>query len=167
MRTSRARLAHEARGTGPHLRPPLTYAQFDDAIDRAASVLRALLGEPQGERVAVLSRNSAEMLVLHFACVRSGAIFVPLNWRLAPAEISFMLEDCEPALIVLEPMFADRSSRTPRFRGWCSTTARTGFAARMQAAPAPSVAGHAAWPWSRTRRSHSSTAPAPPASRRA
>src|SRR5690349_9884969 len=78
----------------------LTYAEFDDAVDRAAHVLRSLLGDPQGQRVAVLSRNSAEMLTLHFACVRSGAMFVPLNWRLAPAEIAFMLDDCEPGLLV-------------------------------------------------------------------
>ncbi len=62
----------------------LTYSQLDDAIDRAASVLTAALGgKPKGERIAVLSRNSAQMLVIHLACVRSGAIFVPLNWRLA------------------------------------------------------------------------------------
>src|SRR5688572_24622946 len=81
-----------------------TYAELDDFVDRAAHVLRQRLRNPQGERVAVLSRNSAEMLALHFACVRSGAIFVPLNWRLAPGEIGFMLADCEPALLVYEPM---------------------------------------------------------------
>jgi len=115
---------------------PLTYAQLDDAIDRAATVLTGLLGTPQGARVAVLSRNSAEMLVLHFACVRSGAIFVPLNWRLAAAEISFMLRDCEPSLIVLEPKFADLvEDRTiPRL---VLDDSASGFAARLAAAPAP------------------------------
>ena len=118
----------------------LDYAQLDDAIDRAASVLRAALGEPQGQRVVVLSRNSAQMLVLHFACVRTGAIFVPLNWRLAPAEITFMLADCEPALIVLEPMFGDRLeqctvSRIP------FDESKDGFAARMAAAPNPTAPG--------------------------
>ncbi len=69
-----------------------SYAQLDDAIDRAASVLTAALdGAPKGKRIAVLSRNSAQMLVVHLACVRSGAIFVPLNWRLAAAEIAFMI----------------------------------------------------------------------------
>src|SRR6185369_15909754 len=87
----------------------LTYAEFDDAVDRAAHVLRTQLGgKPKGERVVVLSRNSAEMVMLHFACVRTGAIFVPLNWRLTAPEIGFMMDDCEPALLVLEPMFADR-----------------------------------------------------------
>jgi fatty-acyl-CoA synthase len=118
----------------------LTYSQFDDAIDRAGSVLRASLGEPRGKRVVVLSRNSAHMLALHFACVRTGAIFVPLNWRLAPAEIAFMLADCEPALIVLEPMFADRLEQDaiPRLQ---LDDSKDGFAARMAAAPIPTAPG--------------------------
>ena len=118
----------------------LTYAQLDDAIDRAASVLRTALGEPEGKRVAVLSRNSAQMLVLHFACVRTGAIFVPLNWRLAPAEIAFMLADCEPALIVLEPMFEDRLEQNtlPRLP---LDDSKDGFAARVAAAPKPTAPG--------------------------
>ena len=117
-----------------------TYTQLDDAIDRAASVLRASLGEPKGQRVVVLSRNSAQMLVLHFACVRTGAIFVPLNWRLAPAEITFMLGDCEPALIVLEPMFEDRlEQRTvPRI---LFDDSPESFAARMASAPRPTAPG--------------------------
>ena len=118
----------------------LTYSQLDDAIDRAAGVLRGMLGSPQGERVAVLSRNSAEMLVLHFACVRSGAIFVPLNWRLTAAEITFMLADCEPALVVLEPMFADRleDASIPRL---LLDDSGESLAARMAALPQPASPG--------------------------
>ena len=117
-----------------------TYAQFDDAIDRAATVLRSALGAPHGKRVAVLSRNSAQMLVLHFACVRAGAIFVPLNWRLAAAEVSFMLADCEPSLIVLEPLFEDRVEDRviPRL---ALDDSPGGLAARMAAAPKPASPG--------------------------
>ena len=117
-----------------------SYAQLDDAIDRAASVLHTLLGEPRGKRVAVLSRNSAQMLVLHFACVRTGAIFVPLNWRLAPAEITFMLADCEPTLIALEPTFEDRLEHgtVPRL---LLDDSKDGFAARVAAAPKPAAPG--------------------------
>jgi len=118
----------------------LTYAQLDDAVDRATHVLRTSLGAPEGKRVVVLSRNSAQMLILHFACVRSGAIFVPLNWRLTPSELSFMIADCEPALLALEPRFADRIEADGPF-----VTLQTirfhndpdGFAARLAAAPAP------------------------------
>jgi fatty-acyl-CoA synthase len=118
-----------------------TYAQFDDAIDRAASVLRtALGGTPTGKRIAVLSRNSAHMLALHFACVRTGAIFVPLNWRLAPAEVTFMLADCEPSLIVLERMFEDRVEDRVIPRLYVDDSS-DGLAARMVAAPTPEAPG--------------------------
>jgi fatty-acyl-CoA synthase len=117
-----------------------TYVQLDEAIDRAAHVVRETLGEPQGKRVVVLSRNSAIMLVLHFACIRAGAIFVPLNWRLAPAEISFMVQDCDPSLIVLEPMFEDRleSRACPRLM---LDDSPAGFAAKVAAAPKPAMPG--------------------------
>jgi fatty-acyl-CoA synthase len=117
-----------------------TYAELDDCVDRAAHVLRQRLGKPQGERVAVLSRNSAEMLALHFACVRSGAIFVPLNWRLAPGEIGFMLADCEPALLVYEPMFADRVAGQV-IPALLLDDSADGFAAAARAAPRPTAPG--------------------------
>jgi fatty-acyl-CoA synthase len=118
----------------------LTYAEFDDAVDRAAHVLRAKLGKPRGERVVVLSRNSAEMAMLHFACVRTGAIFVPLNWRLAAAEIAFLLDDCEPALLLLEPMFVNLVEKcsTPRL---LLDESAEGFTASLKAAPRPSAPG--------------------------
>jgi fatty-acyl-CoA synthase len=118
----------------------LSYAEFDDAIDRAAHVLRSKLADPQGARVAVLSRNSAEMVILHFACIRSGAIFVPLNWRLAAAEIAFMLGDSEPGLLVLEPMFEDRVENRSAPRLMLDDSA-TGFSAALKAAPRPTAPG--------------------------
>ncbi|MFM1887319.1 MAG: hypothetical protein RL026_2476 [Pseudomonadota bacterium] len=83
-----------------------TWQQFDQDARRAEAVLRQRIGTTAGARVAMLSRNSAAMLIVQQACIRSGAIFVPLNWRLAAPEIRFLLEDCQPALLVHEEMFA-------------------------------------------------------------
>lgn len=83
----------------------LTYADLESAVNRAAQVLREAIADPSGERVVVVARNRAEMLILHFACIRVGAIFVPVNWRLAPAEVAFILADCRPALIIAEAEF--------------------------------------------------------------
>jgi fatty-acyl-CoA synthase len=135
-RTTPTRLAVHDLTSGRRM----TYAQLDDAIDRAASVLRVLLGNPKGERLVVLSRNSAEMVVLHFACVRTGAIFVPLNWRLAAAEITFMVADCEPKLIALEPTFAQLVENTSIPRLALDDSA-DGLLVRMRAAPVPSGPG--------------------------
>lgn len=79
-----------------------TYAELDRDVERCTWVLESRAGKLRGERIAVLSRNSVDMLIVHFACVRTGAIFVPLNWRLAPPEIAFLLEDCTPRLLVAE-----------------------------------------------------------------
>jgi fatty-acyl-CoA synthase len=138
-RTTPAKLAVQDLATGRGL----TYAALDDAIDRAAHVLRDLVGASPGERVAVLSRNSAEMLVLHFACVRAGAIFVPLNWRLSSSEIAFMIGDCEPALILVHPEFTSLigDASIPRV---LLDASDEGFAARMAAAPAPPSPGKGA-----------------------
>jgi fatty-acyl-CoA synthase len=83
----------------------LDYAGFDARIDRVAALLEAELGAPEGQRVALLGRNCVDMLALMFACVRIGAVFVPLNWRLAAAEIAVLVQDCEPRLLFLDPEF--------------------------------------------------------------
>ena len=83
----------------------LSYRDFDRRIDRCAALLESLLGEPEGQRVAVFGRNSAEFFTIHFACVRLGAIFVPLNWRLSAPELSVLVQDCTPALLFLDEEF--------------------------------------------------------------
>lgn len=115
-----------------------TYAQLDEAVDRAAHVIHATLGEPEGKRVAVLSRNSAQFLVLHLACVRAGAIFVPVNWRLTPSEVRQTLLDCEPSWFVLEQTFHDRAGTDTCPYVYFDDSPR-GFAALLAAAPMPSA----------------------------
>lgn len=82
-----------------------TYAELDRALDRLACWLIERLGANSGDRVAVLSRNRAEIVLLHLACARAGAIFVPLNWRLAGSEIAALCEDAKPALLFAESEF--------------------------------------------------------------
>ncbi len=74
-----------------------SYAAFDDTVARCAGMLLAR-GAIAGARVAALSKNRAELIILHLACSRIGAIFVPLNWRLSAGEIEALMEDAEPAL---------------------------------------------------------------------
>ncbi len=74
----------------------LSYAAFDARIAQAARALKAELGVGRGDRVAILSLNRPDYLVLLYACARLGAILVPLNWRLAVAEQIFILSDAAP-----------------------------------------------------------------------
>ncbi len=82
------------------------WGELDTAIDRAGAWLVAKLGVKSGARVAALARNSPLHVVLQFACARAGAIYVPLNWRLALAEIAALIVDAKPALIFHDADFA-------------------------------------------------------------
>src|SRR3954453_7268818 len=84
----------------------LSYRTFYDRIERAAYGLQAEFGVSRGDRVAILSLNRPDYLVLLYACARLGAMLVPLNWRLAVAEQMFILSDAAPKVLVLEQAFA-------------------------------------------------------------
>ena len=84
----------------------ITYAALGRRIRAAARALEQALSVRRGERVAHLGYNSLDMLVLLFACARTGAIFTPLNWRLAPPEHGFILEDSGASVLIAEPAFA-------------------------------------------------------------
>ncbi|WP_214470070.1 AMP-binding protein [Mesorhizobium sp. dw_380] len=77
-----------------------TYRAFDEAIQCAVAILERGHGVEPGQRIATLARNSADLLILQQAAMRLGAIFVPLNWRLAGAERQAILEDCDPVLLL-------------------------------------------------------------------
>lgn len=71
----------------------LSYAAFAARIDAAAAALSSELGVCRGDRIAVLALNHPDTLVLLYACARLGAILLPLNWRLATPELSYILQD--------------------------------------------------------------------------
>jgi fatty-acyl-CoA synthase len=81
------------------------YAELAQRIERAAAAL-AGLGVRRGDAVAWLGMNHPAALVLLFACARLGAMFAPLNWRLAPPEHARVLADCPPKVLFAESSFA-------------------------------------------------------------
>ena len=85
----------------------LSYRAFHDRIETAATALKAEFGISCGDRVAILSLNRPDYLVLLYACARLGAMLVPLNWRLAAAEQVFILSDAGARVLVLEQAFAE------------------------------------------------------------
>jgi fatty-acyl-CoA synthase len=109
-----------------------TYAELDDDIARCVSALRTRGLEP-GDRIAVLARNSVWLLILQQALMRIGAIFVPLNWRLAPAEIEALLADCAPGLLVVDE--ASASLATDCLHGRSALTLEALVAAIEAATP--------------------------------
>lgn len=77
-----------------------TYAALDEAIARCAGALAEEWHVNNGDRVAALAANRAELMMLHFACARIGAIYVPINWRLSPRELTAIVEDVDAKLLV-------------------------------------------------------------------
>jgi fatty-acyl-CoA synthase len=79
-----------------------TYGDLDARSERLAASLLGL-GLRRGDLVATLTGNSAEHVVLFFACAKAGLGLVPLSWRLATPELAFQLDDSQPSLLLIEP----------------------------------------------------------------
>ena len=62
-------------------------------------------------------RTRTDTFDVQFACGRLGAIFVPLNWRLANPELLAILADCTPAMLIYDPEFAERAGHLAQARG--------------------------------------------------
>jgi fatty-acyl-CoA synthase len=79
----------------------ITYAELDRRSDALAAELLGR-GLARGDRVATLTGNSPEHVIVFFACAKAGFMLLPLNWRLAAAELRFQLEDAEPSVFFVE-----------------------------------------------------------------
>ena len=63
-------------------------------------------GIGKGDRVAILAYNCHEYMEIYFAVGKTGAIFVPLNWRMAPDELANILDDCNPNFLFFAEAFS-------------------------------------------------------------
>ncbi|MFN3858081.1 MAG: malonate--CoA ligase [Caulobacter sp.] len=84
----------------------IRYGELDGLTARWANALAAC-GVAPGDRVAVQVEKSPENLILYLACVRAGAVFLPLNTAYTLAELGYFLGDAEPALVVCDPAAAE------------------------------------------------------------
>ncbi|MBI9075643.1 MAG: long-chain fatty acid--CoA ligase [Desulfatibacillum sp.] len=82
----------------------LNKREFNERINRLSHLL-IKKGIRKGDRVAALMGNSHVFLEILFACSKIGAIMVPLNFRLAPPELEFIINDCEPCMMFYSPEF--------------------------------------------------------------
>jgi malonyl-CoA/methylmalonyl-CoA synthetase len=80
----------------------VSYGELFDLVERLASHL-ARRGVVPGDRVAVQVEKSWQNLALYLACVRAGAVFLPLNTAYLLAEIEYFLGDAEPRFVVCRP----------------------------------------------------------------
>jgi fatty-acyl-CoA synthase len=88
-----------------------TYAEMNDRTSRLATALSDEFGIGYGDRVAVLAENDTNFFEVEFACWKLGAVFVPLNWRLALPELEYIVGDAGPDVIIHDDPFADNATK--------------------------------------------------------
>jgi acyl-CoA synthetase (AMP-forming)/AMP-acid ligase II len=83
----------------------LTYRELNARVNCVANGLRGI-GVGVGDRVALLLMNGAEFVESFYAVAKIGAVNVPLNWRLVPGELEFILADAGATVLVYGAEFA-------------------------------------------------------------
>ena len=98
----------------------VTFGAFDRRVDQVAAALRDS-GVRPGDRVAVLDKNSLAYVELMFGAARAGAVQVPVNYRLAPDEVAYIVDNARAPVLVAGPEFvplldaiADRLEHTKK-----------------------------------------------------
>jgi acyl-CoA synthetase (AMP-forming)/AMP-acid ligase II len=86
-----------------------SYAELDARANGIAHVLLAR-GVQKGDRVALLLMNGVEYIESYFGAAKIGAVVVPLNWRLAPDELDFIIGDSGSVLLIYGQEFDEAAS---------------------------------------------------------
>lgn len=87
-----------------------TYAEIERDAGRLAAHLQSL-GVAPGERLLVQTNKSVETLILYVACIRAGAIYLPLNVDYTESELDYFVGDAEPVLAVCRPQSVELFAR--------------------------------------------------------
>jgi long-chain acyl-CoA synthetase len=91
----------------------LTYRQLDERANKLATAMLGY-GLGHGDRIAWLGQNSFRVLELLVAAAKLGAVFCPVNWRSSEAELRFVLEDLDPAIVVWQDQELGDTARAAR-----------------------------------------------------
>ena len=89
-----------------------TYREFNDRANQFCEYLESA-GVKPGDRVAVLLPNGPEILLILFGATKLGAIFVPLNTKLAAPELGAIVADAQPTLLIYDPEFKNLTPTLP------------------------------------------------------
>ncbi len=84
----------------------MNYARLDEASNRAAQAL-ASKGVSKGDRIAYMGKNSHLYFEILVGAAKLGAVMTPVNWRLAPPEVAYILNDCQAKILFIGPGFDD------------------------------------------------------------
>ena len=83
-----------------------SYKTFDERTNRlAGAFLNA--GLEKGDRIAILFYNSSYFVEAYFAAVKIGLVVTPVNYRFTGSEITYVLNDAQPLLLLYGPEFEE------------------------------------------------------------
>ena len=85
----------------------LSNRNFNEQVNKTAHALNDL-GIAKGDRVALMMSNCSEFLEIFFACAKTGAVMVPLNFRLAVPELVYILKDSEPEVMIYSSEYSNK-----------------------------------------------------------
>jgi acyl-CoA synthetase (AMP-forming)/AMP-acid ligase II len=86
-------------------RERLTFRQVNQRVNQIVHALQDR-GVKKGDRIGVLLYNCNEIIEMYFACAKGGFVAVPVNYRLLPREILYLLKDFEPKVFVFDQEFS-------------------------------------------------------------
>jgi fatty-acyl-CoA synthase len=92
-----------------------TYGQINRLANQLAHHFTNDRGLLPGDRIAVLAENCLEYILLFSVAQKTGITLVPLNYRLAPAEIDYLLRSAEPRLVIGEAKFMQMLEDAPQY----------------------------------------------------
>ncbi len=97
--------------TATALRTEATCRTFGALNERANRLARALSvrGLAPGDSLALLCGNRPEFAETHFACMRSGLRYTPVNWHLSPEEAAYIVKDCGAKALIADAAFAENA----------------------------------------------------------
>jgi fatty-acyl-CoA synthase len=84
-----------------------SYSDFNGRTNSLAAYLVDQYKIKKSDRVAIYSKNKSEHVILFLACIKIGALLVPLNFRLMPRELDILINDAEPRLFFYDEEFSD------------------------------------------------------------
>ena len=94
----------------------LSYKQLNNVANYLSNYFLNELKLKTGDRIVILAENSLEHIVLFSVAQKTGLILVPLNYRLAPRELDYQLNDSEPQLIITEKKYLENVSCLKSFQ---------------------------------------------------
>ncbi|HBG74394.1 MAG: hypothetical protein A2X25_13835 [Chloroflexi bacterium GWB2_49_20] len=88
-----------------HTSKRYTYAELNQRANRSANFLHENFNVQKGDRVSILAQNCLAFVDLLFGLGKIGAIFAPLNWRLTAHELTFIVKDLQPKVLICGPEY--------------------------------------------------------------